>query len=111
MRDARSSLIVHVRRVYRLVKAKFPWTQTHYLMESVFSMDQKDRATMSEHMRSRPYLVDAEGIAICRRPRLYWVSWEIYPSPGVQLLPVGNGSWAGYIQVALSAEINPACTC
>ena len=29
LRDARSSLFVHVRRVYLLVKDKFPWAQVH----------------------------------------------------------------------------------
>ena len=53
-------------------------------------------------------MVDAEGIAICRRPRLYWVSSEIHQSPGVQPLPVGNGSWTDYTCVTLTAEIDAA---
>lgn len=46
LRDARSSLFVHVARVYLLVKEKFPWTQAHYLITLLHG--QQDRATMSE---------------------------------------------------------------
>eukprot|EP00435_Cladocopium_sp_Y103_P032749 s505_g8.t1 len=83
LKDARSNLFVHVRRVFLLAKKKFPWAQVHALMESVFSMDEKDRSTMSEHMGVLPYMVDAGGVSICRRPRLYWLTWELQLAPGV----------------------------
>lgn len=53
-----------MKRVYSVqvgVKIKL-WAQVHYLMdlmESVFSMDETDRAVVSQHMKSEPYLVDA----------------------------------------------------
>ena len=76
-KDARSKLFVHVRRVYELCKKHFRWSQVHYFMESVFSMDAKDRATMSADIGVTPYLVDEAGISLFRRPRLYWLSWEL----------------------------------
>lgn len=52
LKDARSKLFTHVRRVYLLCKKAFKCAQVHYMMESVFSMDVKDRLTMSEYMES-----------------------------------------------------------
>eukprot|EP00435_Cladocopium_sp_Y103_P018556 s1332_g4.t1 len=106
LRDARSSLFVHVKRVFLMVKRRFSWAQVHYLMESVFSMDEKDRAIMSEHMGSTPFMVDAACMAICRRPRLYWVSWEICESPDVQLVTKGTGQWTIYTEVILKCSVD-----
>lgn len=43
LRDERSSLFSHVRRIKDLFAAHFPWCQVHCLMESVASMDEVDR--------------------------------------------------------------------
>lgn len=107
LKDARSSLFVHVKRVYELCKARFKWAQVQYMMESVFSMDAQDRATMSAHMGVQPYLVDAADIAICRRPRLYWLSWEIQESPVVTLVPHGEGV-EQYFEVKLEFQVDKA---
>ena len=107
LKDARSNLFVHVKRVYKLCRQHFRWAQVHYLMESVFSMDADDRATMSEHMESTPWLVDAADVAICRRPRLYWISWEIRASPVVSVTAHGHG-WELYHEVKLAYTVDPA---
>ena len=107
LKDARSSLFVHVKRVYELCKVHFKWAQVQYMMESVFSMDAQDRATMSAHMGVQPYLVDAADIAICRRPRLYWLSWEIQESPVVTLVPHGEGV-EQYFEVKLDFQVDKA---
>ena len=107
LRDARSNLFFHVKRVFKLVQKCFRWCQVHFMMESVFSMDEDDRVIMSEHMEVLPYMVDASHISICRRPRLYWLSWEICESPEVRLESVkGDGTrpWAGYIAVHLTHD-------
>ena len=43
LKDERSALFVHVRRLRDLVQRHFPWAQTHCLMESVASMDDRER--------------------------------------------------------------------
>jgi hypothetical protein len=108
LRDARSCLFIHVRRVYLLAKECFPWAQVHYFMESVYSMDESDRGLMSEHMQSTPFMVDAAGISVCRRPRLYWVSWEIMESPGVVLRWQQRGEWTSYTIVELTHDVEAA---
>ena len=64
LRDHRSSLHKHVKRIYDIVRMKFPWAQVHHLMESVASMDVKDRVIMSEEIESTPYMVDSSGVTL-----------------------------------------------
>ena len=101
LRDCRSSLFVHVPRVYELCKTVFRWAQVHRLMESVFSMDIKDRKIMSKALGCTPYLVDAGNISLCRRPRLYWISWELREAPGIKLLEPQGSGWESYQEVQL----------
>ena len=84
LKDARSSLFVHVSRVRSLVKRFFPWAQVRAFMESVGSMDYNDREIMSEDFGERPWLIDACGVSLARRPRLYWVDWELVGSEGAE---------------------------
>ena len=105
LRDARSSLFTHVKRVYHLCCRCFPWAQTHYIMESVSSMDEKDRAIMTEHMESLPYAIDAGDLSLCRRPRLYWVSWEMLESPEVEVEKVVRPGWGSFYKVTLHADV------
>ena len=101
LKDARSCLFVHVERIFVLCKRAFPWAQVHYLMESVFSMDEKDRLTMSRHMECTPYMLDAGLISICRRPRLYWLSWELCSGPGITVHPPTGEGMSAYQVVEL----------
>ena len=82
LKDARSSLFVHVSRVRRLVQSQFPWAAVHVLMESVSSMDEEDRKVMSEDFGELPVHIDAGSLTWCNRPRLYWTTWELREGPG-----------------------------
>ena len=46
-------------------------------MESVASMDDRDKNIMSESFGDRPWEIDAGTLCWCSRPRLYWISWEL----------------------------------
>ena len=89
LKDQRSALFKHVPRVVGLVRTYFPWAQTHSLSESVASMDYQDCVVMSDAFGSQPWFIDSAGMALCHRPRLYWVSWEI---PSNQDICIGYGS-------------------
>eukprot|EP00438_Fugacium_kawagutii_P008896 Skav215704 [mRNA] locus=scaffold2573:57842:63963:+ [translate_table: standard] len=80
LKDARSSLFVHVPRIVQLVKECFPWAQVRSLMESVASMDVGDQDVMSEAYGDEPWLLDSGCLGLCHRPRLYWLDWELLPS-------------------------------
>ena len=87
LRDSRSSLFHHVPRVVQLLKEGFPWAQVHSLAESVASMDPQDCDVMNQAFESQPWYIDSDGVALCHRPRVYWVSWEIHPQ---------EGAWIGF---------------
>ena len=106
LKDARSNLFVHVPRVFELCRQVFKWAQVHRLMESVFSMDAKDRSIMSEALGVTPYMVDASGITACRRPRLYWLSWTLQEGQGVTIQPTTGEGWEAYQVVELKHDWN-----
>eukprot|EP00438_Fugacium_kawagutii_P005608 Skav201437 [mRNA] locus=scaffold201:440319:446233:- [translate_table: standard] len=82
LRDARSSLFFHVRRVRELLQRAFPWCPVHNLMESVASMDRGGRQVMSDDFGDLPVYIDAKHLSWCNRPRLYWCTWELLESEG-----------------------------
>ena len=86
LKDERSGLFTHVKRVEDMVKVSFPWCQVHTFMESVASMDRVDQDVMSEDFGSEPWKCDSKTVTWCSRPRLYWLTWELALGPGVELL-------------------------
>ena len=106
LKDARTNLSLHVRRIYELCREAFPWAQCHFLMESVASLDTSGLRLMSEGVGVQPWLVDAFGVALCHRPRLYWCSWEICPEPGCDVEPPKTQEWTdtGHIRFKASLE-------
>jgi len=108
LKDARSKLFVHVKRVYAMCKQHFRWAQVHFFMESVYSMDAQDRATMSQDIGVTPFLVDAAGISICRRPRLYWLSWALKEAQGVEFGQGKGEGWEFFQEVKLNSIVDPA---
>ena len=94
LRDARSSLFVHVSRIRSLVEGLFPWAPVHCLMESVSSMDEQDRLVMSADFGSEPTHIDAGYMCWCNRPRLYWTSWDLPGGEGATYKSGAQlGSW------------------
>ena len=95
--DERSNLYIHVKRIRTLLQKFFPWCPVHNLMESVTSMDQDDKAHMSKDFGDEPWLVDAESLTWCRRPRYYWLTWE--PE-------FGDGAAVEGERIILTAEVD-----
>ena len=104
LRDHRSSLFPHVERIASLLRAHFPWAQVHRLMESVASMDEADRVVMSQSAGTTPVLIDAAGVTGCRRPRLYWPSWELEDGNGSSISSVTGEGWSQVTEVVLQEE-------
>ena len=107
LKDRRSNLFEHVERIYVLVRERFPWAQVHKLMESVASMDEKDRVTMSMGVGLTPWHIDSAGVSTCRRPRLYWCSWELLLNdPGVTYEAEEGQGWSKVQKVFLQVQVN-----
>ena len=107
LKDARSCLFQHVPRVKALLRRCFPWAQVRCIMESVASMDRRDRQIMSEAIVEIPFKVDACGISLAHRPRLYWCDWEILEMEGVTIHRQESPEWGDYHEICLCAAISP----
>lgn len=76
-------------------------------MESVSSMDRSDRAIMSEAVGEIPARINASGVSLANRPRLYWCDWELLGMEGVELTWCENPQWGDYHSVSLTAVLDP----
>ena len=108
LKDHRSRLHSHVPRIRSLVQAAFPWAQVHSLMESVQSMDVEDRQVMSESFGELPWAIDACGVSLARRPRLYWVTWVLHNGDGASVHPATTLESQGCGRVDLVGDLDPS---
>lgn len=98
LRDHRSSLFVHVERIRELVRKQFNWAQVRW------------------SFGDPPVQIDASGVSLARRPRLYWFDWELRPGQGVSLGPLEGRDDAAFRKVELEAEkveqtyLQPGCS-
>ena len=106
LRDHRSRLHSHVSRIRDLLRKSFPWAQVHTVMESVLSMDEADRQVMSQDIGMLPYAIDAAGVSLARRPRLYWVSWELHSGGGAIVTSAPGSEWHHLAQVDLHGQVD-----
>ena len=106
LRDHRSSLFKEVRRIEVLVRKRFPWAMVHVLMESVSSMDDWDREEMSRDLERQPLSLDASGVSLARRPRLYWITCELQKQEGVTIYPPSSSDWKAFGTVELEAIVD-----
>eukprot|EP00438_Fugacium_kawagutii_P014128 Skav213974 [mRNA] locus=scaffold2200:265560:270087:+ [translate_table: standard] len=104
LKDQRSCLFTHVDRIRQLVTKWMPWAQVRSLMESVASMDKHDQETMSESFGSYPYAIDAGGVSLAHRPRLYWVDWELVSGVGAQVQVYREGPSKVLLQAVLEEK-------
>ena len=105
LKDCRSKLFKEVPRIKGLVSRYFCWAPVYLLMESVQSMDEKDRQAMSEEVGLLPWAIDAVRVSLARRPRLYWVTWELCDGEGVQLHPPSGEGFHCFGTVDLQAQL------
>ena len=105
LKDHRSCLFQHVPRIKTLLCRAFPWAQVRCLMESVASMDESDTAVMSEAVGEVPFRIDAAGISLAHRPRLYWCDWELREMEGVAIHLSSSPDWGDYHSVSLDARL------
>ena len=83
LRDARSCLFAHVPRIEEILRRWFTWCPVFTLIENVASMDAKDCTLMNSAYGLEPWCVDASGVSLARRPRLYWFNWDPRPMEGL----------------------------
>ena len=58
----------------------------HTFVENVYSMTKENRDKFSDALGLEPMLVDCTAFTQCRRPRLFWADWPIFPRNGEALV-------------------------
>ena len=97
----------YVPRVSAMCKRHFPWAQVHNLTENVASMDYEDCRLMNEAYEEEPWFIDAAGVSLARRPRLYWISWELGDDEDVEVYWGSDGRLPIKGEVVLRAPVAP----
>ncbi|CAK0812996.1 unnamed protein product [Prorocentrum cordatum] len=59
------------------------------LLENAASMTDENVKAMSSCMGVKPYLICSSVMAPCRRPRLFWLSWQLQVAPPLRLVDKG----------------------
>lgn len=108
LKDARSSLFSHVKRIELEVKVCFPWCAVYTLIESVASMDDTDLEAMSSSFGSYPWRIDAGGMLWCSRPRVHWLEWELFMEEGATMVK-NNDNGAGEILLEAKQPLETVC--
>lgn len=73
-------------------------------MENVASMDISDQNHMSNSFGGEPLYIDAAGVSLAHRPRLYWVDWEVFPSSDAERSVTSVGRTAVQLQSVLEEQ-------
>jgi len=81
----RSKLFFVMPRVFQMLAKVFRCPVRRFV-ENVFSMTSQNRDEFSRTLGFEPVLVDSVHFSPCRRPRLFWVDWEVQPAEGESLL-------------------------
>ena len=114
LRGSRSSLFFEIPRLLSLLKEAFT-CPVEYFIENVFSMPRHDlqefnrvlgmtgRRTPAGGQAGLPFMVDACDFSFCRRPRLYWCSWELCDEEGLTVIHKGD-----YLEVRPTVPKRPA---
>ena len=89
LQGKRSKLFYEIPRIVELCRERFSCV-VHFFVENVFSMSETSRKQFSAALGVEPVLVDASHFTWCRRPRLFWASWEVEAFTGEELIDKGD---------------------
>lgn len=109
LRDQRSRLFKEVPRVVGMFKVAYAWAQVHSITENVASMDYDDCLLMNKEFELEPWFIDADGISLAHRPRLYWLTWEVNEDEGVEIFWGSGNKLPLKGQINLKAEVEDKC--
>ena len=70
-------------------------------------MDDDDKEIMSRAVGQIPFLIDAAGVSLAHRPRLYWCEWELLDMEGVERMETDGASFRQHHRVTLQAPLDP----
>ena len=59
------------------------------MLESLSELPACSISSLSEALSLKPYVVDAKSFTWVRRPRFFWITWDIKPLPGESIVDRG----------------------
>eukprot|EP00435_Cladocopium_sp_Y103_P037743 s3214_g10.t1 len=67
---------------------------------------------MSTSFQEKPWFIDAAGLSLAHRPRLYWIDWELVAQDHVQFgtTPTGRASVAFHVELEDKIFLTPGWT-
>mgnify|MGYP002044073914 CR=1 FL=1 len=78
--DPRSQLVGHMWRLIEGLKRELPEATVDFLGENAASMAEDEVLALNKMFGRVPVSLDAADLGWVRRPRLYWLSWDLLPS-------------------------------
>eukprot|EP00435_Cladocopium_sp_Y103_P073316 s88_g43.t1 len=76
LQGSRSKLFFEMPRIFDALRACFRCPVFRFV-ENVFSISAENRDQFSSTLGFQPVLLDSVHFSPCRRPRLFWVDWEV----------------------------------
>ncbi|OLQ14933.1 hypothetical protein AK812_SmicGene929 [Symbiodinium microadriaticum] len=55
----------------------------HLMVENLGNIPSRDVDAFNKALGCKPYLVDSKYFTWVERPRLFWISWDVHPLPGL----------------------------
>ena len=103
-REPITSLHALVQPVIAKLRQHFCWCPVHFIEESAFNMEIRQRALYTRDAGVLPCRICASEITPCRRERLYWIDWVLEAEAGCTLRPAIDKSETGYTEVHFSID-------
>ena len=83
---SRSKLFFEMPRIFNDLRETFS-CPVYTFVENVFSMSEDNRNAFSDTLGVEPILLDSTSFSRSRRPRLFWVDWEVKARGEEALIP------------------------
>ncbi|CAK0803605.1 unnamed protein product, partial [Prorocentrum cordatum] len=102
---AKSKLFFELPKAFRTIQRVFGKQRTKWFVENVAGMPQDDLAMVSEVLGVKPYRIEAMDVGAVRRPRLYWLSWQLQAR--VDVIEIQETEFHHKVKLHVAAEAAP----
>ncbi|CAK0855226.1 unnamed protein product [Prorocentrum cordatum] len=102
---AKSKLFFELPKAFRTIERVFGKQRTKWFVENVAGTPQDDIAMVSEVLGVKPYRIEAMDVGAVRRPRLYWLSWQLQARDDV--IEIQEAEFYHRVKLHVAAEAVP----
>ncbi|CAK0817698.1 unnamed protein product [Prorocentrum cordatum] len=102
---AKSGLFFELPKAFKTIERVFGKRRTKWFVENVAGMPQDDIAMVTEVLGVKPYRIEAMDVGAVRRPRLYWLSWQLQAREDV--IEIQEAEFYHKVKLHVAAEAIP----